>query len=177
MEADVNTPTAPQFLRDHDFAGTLTARGRVPTAQSTADEVAVWRLASRFLLVDADAGEIYRADGETRAEHLDRRTAYGKVYLGRVHGRVRIAQAHRVVWIARHGLIPGMYEVNHRNGLRWDNRVLNLDLVTHAANCRHARRLPYAFAAGRDINGPDDRPTINPISNTVFAGHGLPSWR
>lgn len=47
--------------------------------------------------------------------------------------------AHRVIWEAVHGPTPAELEINHRNGVKADNRIVNLELVTHLQNVRHAR--------------------------------------
>lgn len=48
---------------------------------------------------------------------------------------------HRAVWEVVHGPIPPTLEINHRNGDKADNRLENLELVTHAENVRHAYAL------------------------------------
>lgn len=61
-------------------------------------------------------------------------------------GYVRISYAgtfllaHRVVWIAENGPIATDIEINHRNRRRWDNRLVNLEAVTHQQNHAHATR-------------------------------------
>jgi len=45
---------------------------------------------------------------------------------------------HRLVWEAFNGPIPGRLEVNHKNLDRADNRLENLELLTHKENVRHA---------------------------------------
>ena len=47
-------------------------------------------------------------------------------------------QVHRVVWEAFNGPIPGRLEVNHKNLDRSDNRLDNLELLTHRENVQHA---------------------------------------
>jgi hypothetical protein len=44
---------------------------------------------------------------------------------------------HRVVWEYVHGPIPGL-DINHLNGVKTDNRIVNLEAVTRAENNRHA---------------------------------------
>ena len=41
---------------------------------------------------------------------------------------------HRLVWIAFNGQIPEGYEVNHINEITTDNRLSNLNLMTHKEN-------------------------------------------
>lgn len=56
-------------------------------------------------------------------------------------GRRRRVMAHRLVWIYFNGEIPDGKEINHKNGVHIDNRLCNLELVTHAENMRHAREI------------------------------------
>lgn len=46
--------------------------------------------------------------------------------------------AHRLIWETVHGPIPAGLEIDHRNGRRNDNRIVNLDLVTRQENVRRA---------------------------------------
>lgn len=104
------------------------------SVSSRADRLAKGALERGVLRVDAETGAIYKADGE-RAELLDKRMGYGRV---RVWSRpYTLAMAHRVVWIAVHGLIPTGLQINHLNRIRWDNRIANLEVVAPTGNARH----------------------------------------
>lgn len=48
---------------------------------------------------------------------------------------------HRVVWEAFNGPIPDRLEVNHKNLTRTDNRLDNLELLTHQQNVQHAHAI------------------------------------
>jgi hypothetical protein len=48
---------------------------------------------------------------------------------------------HRVVWAAFNGEIPSGVEINHKNGVRDDNRLENLELVTRSENMLHGVRV------------------------------------
>jgi len=48
---------------------------------------------------------------------------------------------HRVVWEAFNGPIPDRLEVNHKNLDRADNRLENLELLTHRENVNHAHAI------------------------------------
>ena len=45
---------------------------------------------------------------------------------------------HRLVWEAFNGPIPGRLEINHKDLDRANNRLDNLELVTHQQNIQHA---------------------------------------
>lgn len=45
---------------------------------------------------------------------------------------------HRLVWEAFNGPIPGRLEVNHKDLNRANNRLENLELLTHQQNVQHA---------------------------------------
>lgn len=49
--------------------------------------------------------------------------------------------AHRLVWFHFNGPIPDGMEVNHRNGIKQDNRPTNLEVLTPAGNMQHAVRI------------------------------------
>lgn len=52
--------------------------------------------------------------------------------------------AHRAVWLACVGPIPDGFDVNHRNGRAWDNRMENLELTLQVHNNRHHHVHQYA---------------------------------
>lgn len=47
---------------------------------------------------------------------------------------------HRIVWESVHGPIPAGLQIDHRNGVRNDNRIANLRLVTPQENVAYAVR-------------------------------------
>jgi hypothetical protein len=49
--------------------------------------------------------------------------------------------AHRLVWEAFNGPIPEEVEINHKNGIRSDNRLENLELLTRSENMKHKFRV------------------------------------
>jgi hypothetical protein len=46
--------------------------------------------------------------------------------------------AHRLVWETFNGPIPEGLQINHKNGVKTDNRLENLELCTPSENTRHA---------------------------------------
>lgn len=51
------------------------------------------------------------------------------------------ALAHRLVWRHYRGPIPAGLTVNHKNGVKSDNRLANLELATHSEQQVHARQV------------------------------------
>lgn len=45
---------------------------------------------------------------------------------------------HRVIWESVNGPVPDGMTINHRNGVKTDNRIANLELATVAENVQHA---------------------------------------
>jgi hypothetical protein len=56
-------------------------------------------------------------------------------------GQYMKRRVHRVVWEAFNGPIPDRLEVNHKNLDRSDNRIENLELLTHRENVNHAHAI------------------------------------
>lgn len=54
------------------------------------------------------------------------------------NGIIIHAQAHRVIWWSVNGPIENHLMINHINGIKTDNRLNNLELVTNQENCQHA---------------------------------------
>lgn len=65
-------------------------------------------------------------------------------------GRYPLIRAHRVIWESVHGEIPDLMQINHIDGVKSNNRLANLELVTARQNIKHALtsglRLPLAGA-------------------------------
>jgi len=53
-------------------------------------------------------------------------------------GKYRRKTIHRCLWESFNGPIQGRLEINHKNLDRQDNRLENLELVTHQQNIQHA---------------------------------------
>jgi hypothetical protein len=86
---------------------------------------------------------------EQRAEH---RTPQGYLQIRMMIGGTRYhTGAHRVVYMALIGEIPHGWTINHKNGIKDDNRPDNLESVTYSQNSTHAVRvLKVGKAANQD---------------------------
>ena len=58
-----------------------------------------------------------------------------------IHGRITSQRVHRLVMAAFNGPCPAGEEVNHKNGVKDDNRLSNLEYVTHAYNSLHTSQV------------------------------------
>lgn len=95
----------------------------------------VWRIARRFKS---------RWDGSisilplTYPHRIDAVVGIGYRHVKvMIDGHQTSTPAHRLVWRVFHGPIPLGLTINHRNGDRADNRLINLELATYAEQSRH----------------------------------------
>jgi hypothetical protein len=56
-------------------------------------------------------------------------------------GLCKRINAHRLVWETFEGPIPKSMCINHKNGIRSDNRLSNLEAVSWSDNCKHSYRV------------------------------------
>ncbi len=97
--------------------------------------------------IDPEAGLVYGLRGAPM-KALD---AWG--YVKVTNGRAKFSRsAHRMIWEAVHGPIPDGLQINHKNGVKHDNRLCNLELVTCSENIKHSYRIGLRSAKG-ECNG------------------------
>jgi hypothetical protein len=82
-------------------------------------------------------GKTWVGDAAYRPCKIKLLRGYFQVSLCRNGVYVRRA-AHRVIWEAFNGRIEGRLEINHKDLDRANNRLNNLELVTHQQNVQHA---------------------------------------
>lgn len=71
-----------------------------------------------------------------RVEQLTTKGYYSvRVTLNKIRYNV---MAHRIIWQMKYGDIPKGYEINHKNGVKTDNRPENLEAITPSQNKYHA---------------------------------------
>ena len=93
--------------------------------------------------IDVEGGVVYGRRGQPMTK-LD---SSGYIQVG--HGRSKFyAKAHRMIWEAAHGPIPEGLQINHINGIKTDNRIENLEVVTPSENLKHAYRIHLTTAIG-----------------------------
>jgi len=87
----------------------------------------------------------------------------GSGYLQMDGRRAGLKRPHvaRFIWEAVNGPIPPKMEINHINGVKTDNRIANLELVTHQQNIQHA------YATGLKSNTGERHPQALLTEDTV----------
>lgn len=85
----------------------------------------------------SDRGDVRKPDGSISSQSLSNK-GYPRVCIKNKDGKWRTVNVHRLVasvFIPNPDNLP---QVNHKNGVKNDNRVENLEWVTSSDNIRHA---------------------------------------
>jgi len=93
----------------------------------------IWRKQTIFF-----HGKEYRKDNiePRRAETLNPATKYLRITT-KVNNRWLCVQAHRLVFFHFFGEIKDDFVINHKNGIKTDNRPENLESITQSDNVKH----------------------------------------
>lgn len=114
------------------------------------DHLIIGLIAAGRLRVNASAGLVYAPKSNTPTKPVGAytRKGYLRVCIS-TSGRRVLLMAHRIVWVSAHGPLPDGHEVDHRNRVKDDNRIENLEAVTRAVNMVRATRAGAFKNAGR----------------------------
>lgn len=99
-------------------------------------EVAAFLGASLATASNIKRGLVWQGDTNARACKVTLLKGYAVVRLCR-NAKYTHKTVHRMMWEAFNGPISGRLEINHKNLNRSDNRLENLELVTHQQNAQH----------------------------------------
>lgn len=92
--------------------------------------------------IDANIGVVYGLLGNPI-----RKKCRGYVWVLNPKRGVHVS-VHRWIWESVNGIIPEGLQINHKNGVKTDNRIDNLELVTQSENTLHAYKTGLASAVG-----------------------------
>jgi hypothetical protein len=127
------------------------ARGRKFTAQQVneakkmLDDKATLKMVAEFLstsiatVFSIKHGNTWVGDAESRPVKTKIGSDFYIYFTPSKDGKYVHRPIHRCIWEAFNGAIQGRLEVNHKNLNRQDNRLENLELLTHRENCQHAQ--------------------------------------
>lgn len=118
------------------------------------------RLAERFLIQFVESGEweidslgqIWMLKKQGKAcvrKRAEKEVSHGYLMVRRmINGFRHAGVAHRLVWQYFHGDIPAGMCINHKNGVKNDNRPENLEVATYSENISHAYAMNLADEHG-----------------------------
>ena len=72
---------------------------------------------------------------------INKKNGYPYVYIKDLSGKYKRVLVHRIVAQAFIPNLKNKAEVNHKNGIKTDNRVANLEWATRCENIRHAFKM------------------------------------
>jgi hypothetical protein len=140
------------------------------------DHLIVELIAAGRLAVNAADGFVFAPKSNTPHKTCGAKT--GKGYL-RVcvtrSGKQLHFMAHRIVWVSVNGPLPDGWEVDHKNRVKTDNRLGNLEAVPGKENMRRAK-VAGAFAlcgAGNKSAPRDSKGRYRPRVGKKAAGRML----
>lgn len=87
-----------------------------------------------------ECGKIWSKKSKKFLSTKTKSKGYCKVNLYDGNGNAKNVRVHRMIWEAFNGEIPNGYEINHKNEVRDDNRLSNLELVSHYDNLMYGSR-------------------------------------
>ena len=156
---------------------------RIPTNHRQAERKLIKAVESGELFIDKQ-GRIWRRKlrkgkkkGGSQLVCIETRRAEHKVPLGYLEvkntiGRKRIyGCAHRLVWQYFFGDIPDGLCINHKNGVKDDNRPENLEIVTYSENRKHGFRIGIINQDGeKNPNAKISNDTVESIRQLYSTG-------
>ncbi len=109
----------------------------------------------------------------TNHEYVPRQGKYKQITF-RINDEKKTILVHRLVWIVFKGLITDPeLQVNHKNGVKSENRLSNLELLTASANSQHAFDTGLSTPQKGSVHGRSKflEPAVRKLRKTFSSGH------
>ena len=117
---------------------------KIDVSKMTKDEYIAYNIIEGNIIVDAEAGKVYRTRGPggvklDKPQEMKGSDSNGYLVVKISNGTTKMTcRVHRIIWISRHGIVPDGYCIDHINSNKKDNRVSNLQLLTPQDNSTKA---------------------------------------
>lgn len=98
------------------------------------------------VIVNTETGIVTRVFGSGKVNVIHGANNYGYLWL-RLGGRMKLV--HRLVWETANGPIPDGCDIDHINGVRTDNRLVNLRCATRSQNMQNQHRARVDSRSGQ----------------------------
>ena len=128
---------------------------KLDVSKMTKDEYIAYNILEGNIIVDAEAGKVFRTRGPggvklEKPQEMSGSDCHGYLVVKISDGTTKMTcRVHRIIWISKHGVIPDGYCIDHVNSNKKDNRISNLQLLTPQENSTKAS-IDGLYATGED---------------------------
>lgn len=128
---------------------------KLDVSKMTKDEYIAYNILEGNIIVDAEAGKVFRTRGPggvklEKPQEMSGSDCHGYLVVKISNGTTKMTcRVHRIIWISKHGVIPDGYCIDHVNSNKKDNRISNLQLLTPQENSTKAS-IDGLYATGED---------------------------
>lgn len=117
---------------------------KLDVSKMTKDEYIAYNILEGNIIVDTESGKVYKTRGPggvklDKPQEMKGSDSNGYLVVKISNGTTKMTcRVHRIIWISQYGVIPDGYCIDHINSNKKDNRISNLQLLTHQENSTKA---------------------------------------